>query len=95
MPKHRVIGGVVVTTPEGVFANHRPAAHLMPAEVWEIVRPVAITASRAADYVSVASAHTAWALWPTSWRGLTARGSLSPWRASSCPTTWSDTARRR
>lgn len=57
MPKHRVIGGVVVTTPEGVFANYRPAAHLMPAEVWEIVRPVAITASSAADYVSVASAH--------------------------------------
>ncbi|MCT2295381.1 hypothetical protein M3F57_04395 [Brachybacterium muris] len=56
MPKHRVIGGVVVTTPEGVFANYRPAAYLMPTEVWEIVRSVAIDACRAADYASVASA---------------------------------------
>lgn len=56
MPKHRVIGGVVVTTPEGVFANYRPAAYLMPTEVWGIVRPVAIDACRAAEYASVASA---------------------------------------
>ncbi len=56
MPKHRVIGGVVVTTPEGVFANYRPDAYLMPTEVWGIVRPVAIDACRAAEYASVASA---------------------------------------
>lgn len=56
MSKHRVVGGVVVTTPEGVFANYRPDAYLMPTEVWGIVRPVAIDACRAADYASVASA---------------------------------------
>lgn len=56
MAKHRVVGGVVVTTPEGVFAHYRPAAHLVSPEVWAIVRPVAIDACRAADYKSVASA---------------------------------------
>jgi len=56
MAKHRVVGGVVVTTPEGVFAHYRPAAHLVSPEVWGIVRPVAIDACRAADYKSVASA---------------------------------------
>lgn len=56
MPKHRVIGGHVVTTPEGVFAHYRPRTSHVPADVWETVRPIAVEACRAADYVSVASA---------------------------------------
>lgn len=56
MPKHRVIGGHVVTTPEGVFAHYQPQRSRVPSEVWERIRPVAIEACRAADYASVASA---------------------------------------
>lgn len=56
MSKHRVIGGHVVTTPEGVFAHYRPRSSHVPALVWEEVQPVAVEACRAADYVSVASA---------------------------------------
>ncbi|WP_153011691.1 hypothetical protein [Serinicoccus chungangensis] len=56
MPKHRVIGGRIVTTPEEVFAHYRPRPHLVDPAVWTKVRPSAVEATRAADYVSVASA---------------------------------------
>lgn len=56
MPQHRVISGVVVTTPEGVFEHYRPAVHMVPDEVWAAVRPLAVQACAAADYRSVAAA---------------------------------------
>lgn len=52
----RVIGGHIVTTPEGVFAHYKPQKSRVPKEVWKVVRPVAIKACRAADYASVPSA---------------------------------------
>lgn len=56
MPQHRVISGVVVTTPEGVFEHYRPAASRVSDEVWAAVRPLSVTACAAADYRSVAAA---------------------------------------
>ncbi|WP_336638787.1 hypothetical protein [Micrococcus luteus] len=57
MPKHRVIGGVLVTTPAAVFDNYNPAKHMIPTHEWDTIRPLAITACTAADYSTPASAH--------------------------------------
>lgn len=59
MPKHRVIGGHIVTTPDQVFENYKPDVHKVPTEAWKVIRPVAVAACREADFVSVASAHEA------------------------------------
>lgn len=56
MPKHRVVGGVIVTTPAAVFEHYTPAAHLVPEKDWADIRPTAIQACTAADYSTPASA---------------------------------------
>lgn len=93
MAKHRVVGGVVVTTPEGVFAHYRPAAHLVSPEVWGIVRPVAIDACRAADYKSVASALQCLSAVTYFLAGRITRTLPWTWRRSSSLRTSSATAR--
>ncbi|MCT2006856.1 hypothetical protein M3C74_02305 [Micrococcus lylae] len=56
MPKHRVVGGVIVTTPAAVFDNYTPAKHLIDDHEWVTIRPTAIRACTAADYATPASA---------------------------------------
>lgn len=56
MPKHRVVGGVIVTTPAAVFEHYAPAKSRINADEWAALRPVAIAACTAADYSTPASA---------------------------------------
>lgn len=58
MPGYRIVGGVPVTTPEGVFENYRPAPHNAAPEEWAATRQHVLTACRAADYPTVGSALT-------------------------------------
>lgn len=56
MSKHRVVGGVLVTTPAAVFEHYTPAAHLISPNEWDSIRPTALAACTAADYSTPASA---------------------------------------
>lgn len=56
MSRHRVLQGVVVTTPEGVFEHYRPHARNISPGTWEAIRPVAVKAVAASDYPSVSAA---------------------------------------
>lgn len=56
MSRHRVLQGVVVTTPEAVFEHYRPHAQRISPDIWETIRPVAVRAVAASDYRSVSAA---------------------------------------
>lgn len=52
MARPIVIGGQLVTTSEAVFKNYTPSPSVIPPADWDRIRPLAIAATKAADYAT-------------------------------------------
>ncbi|MCT1616439.1 hypothetical protein [Kocuria marina] len=59
MPKHLVLGGVVMTTPGEVLEHYTPPTHKVPSAVWKRIRPLAVECVGKGKYQSVHGVHFA------------------------------------
>ena len=56
MPKHVVLAGRVINTPEEVLEVYRPPAFTIPGDEWELIRPLVVAAAAAARFQSPSAA---------------------------------------